>query len=110
MVTTSYPPTGGWDFENQQVNYINYFREETKKPFTLTGFLENKKRVTEAWHEPFKYALLQWFRAMQKNRGVFSYFWERTVDFIVRTWLTVDWRWVFKRWVQELYAKIEAGV
>jgi hypothetical protein len=75
-----------------------------KKPFSLSEFIQNKQRVTEAWHECFKYELARRCQRDKTNMMLYNYFWSRTVEYVMKIHLTVDWRWVFKRWVQDLYA------
>jgi hypothetical protein len=98
--TSPYPPTGG----NSIVWYGNWYPENKKKPFSLNEFLANKRRVTEAWHVCFKHELSCWMLATKINPIIITYFWQRPVEYIMRTWFNTDWRWVFKRWVQNLYA------
>jgi hypothetical protein len=81
-----------------------YAPKDKKKPFSLSEFIQNKRRTTEAWHEPFKYELARWRQMGKTDMVLATYFWERTVEYTRKTWLTVDWRWVFKRWLQDLYA------
>jgi hypothetical protein len=79
-----------------------------KKPFSLSEFIQNKQRITEAWHVPFEQELLRWRRCGKTNLVLATYFWERTVEYVMKVHLSVDWRWVFKRWVQDLYADIHS--
>ncbi len=106
--TSGFLSRGQWPYDSTQtyVPEVFWVRSSdllSKKPFSLSEFIAKKARITEAWHEAFKWELLKWRRCGQTEMALNHFLYRRTVEYVVRTWLSVDWRWVFKRWVQELY-------
>jgi hypothetical protein len=94
-----------WPYETTRVSICwSSHEEKVKEPWTLAAFIAKKKRITEAWHVPFEVELMKWRRCGQTLTTLNHFLYRQTVEYVVRTWLSVDWRWVFKRWVQELYA------
>lgn len=102
--------TGGdfdWNYSTVPVWFADSInaRYPVKKPFCLADFVANKGKITEAWHEAFRAELLRWRWESMRQLGEVNRAVHRTVEYVVRTWLSVDWRWVFKKWVQDLYAE-----